>query len=75
MLNIHVQMEYVLWFQVTTDLHDKCTDAHTGTSASAPLAAGICALALEAKYIYFINFPYTHYFPFGTKKNPKKPQN
>ncbi|KAK3853126.1 hypothetical protein Pcinc_022851 [Petrolisthes cinctipes] len=25
-----------------------CTDEHTGTSASAPLAAGICALALEA---------------------------
>jgi len=25
-----------------------CTSDHTGTSASAPLAAGICALALEA---------------------------
>ena len=25
-----------------------CTSAHTGTSASAPIAAGICALALEA---------------------------
>ena len=25
-----------------------CTSAHTGTSASAPLAAGVCALALEA---------------------------
>ncbi|KAE8748948.1 hypothetical protein FOCC_FOCC004353, partial [Frankliniella occidentalis] len=25
-----------------------CTNEHTGTSASAPLAAGICALALEA---------------------------
>ncbi|XP_039268693.2 furin-1-like isoform X2 [Styela clava] len=33
---------------VTTDLHKKCTQSHTGTSASAPLAAGICALALEA---------------------------
>ncbi|XP_075251087.1 furin-like protease kpc-1 [Convolutriloba macropyga] len=33
---------------VTTDLRNKCTDKHTGTSASAPLAAGICALALEA---------------------------
>nr|XP_006812534.1 PREDICTED: furin-1-like [Saccoglossus kowalevskii] len=33
---------------VTTDLHKKCTDRHSGTSASAPLAAGICALALEA---------------------------
>ena len=25
-----------------------CTSAHTGTSASAPIAAGICALALES---------------------------
>uniref|UniRef100_A0A8C6K776 Furin (paired basic amino acid cleaving enzyme) a n=1 Tax=Nothobranchius furzeri TaxID=105023 RepID=A0A8C6K776_NOTFU len=33
---------------VTTDLKSKCTDTHTGTSASAPLAAGIIALALEA---------------------------
>lgn len=33
---------------VTTDLHHSCTSTHTGTSASAPLAAGICALALEA---------------------------
>ncbi|XP_041465327.1 furin-like isoform X2 [Lytechinus variegatus] len=33
---------------MTTDLRKKCTDSHSGTSASAPLAAGICALALEA---------------------------
>ncbi|KAK9890395.1 hypothetical protein WA026_010488 [Henosepilachna vigintioctopunctata] len=33
---------------VTTDLRFACTSSHTGTSASAPLAAGICALALEA---------------------------
>uniref|UniRef100_A0A8C5IJ91 Proprotein convertase subtilisin/kexin type 4 n=1 Tax=Junco hyemalis TaxID=40217 RepID=A0A8C5IJ91_JUNHY len=33
---------------VTTDLHHRCTDKHTGTSASAPLAAGMVALALEA---------------------------
>uniref|UniRef100_A0A8C5CX86 Furin (paired basic amino acid cleaving enzyme) a n=1 Tax=Gadus morhua TaxID=8049 RepID=A0A8C5CX86_GADMO len=33
---------------ITTDLKSKCTDSHTGTSASAPLAAGIIALALEA---------------------------
>ncbi|XP_051155782.1 furin-like protease 1, isoforms 1/1-X/2 [Leptopilina boulardi] len=33
---------------ITTDLHHHCTSSHTGTSASAPLAAGICALALEA---------------------------
>uniref|UniRef100_G1QM37 Proprotein convertase subtilisin/kexin type 4 n=1 Tax=Nomascus leucogenys TaxID=61853 RepID=G1QM37_NOMLE len=34
--------------QITTDLHHRCTDRHTGTSASAPLAAGMIALALEA---------------------------
>ncbi|XP_037238422.1 proprotein convertase subtilisin/kexin type 4 [Falco biarmicus] len=33
---------------VTTDLHHRCTNKHTGTSASAPLAAGVIALALEA---------------------------
>ncbi|XP_037360855.1 proprotein convertase subtilisin/kexin type 4 isoform X2 [Talpa occidentalis] len=33
---------------VTTDLHHQCTDKHTGTSASAPLAAGMIALALQA---------------------------
>uniref|UniRef100_A0A914ZFZ0 P/Homo B domain-containing protein n=1 Tax=Panagrolaimus superbus TaxID=310955 RepID=A0A914ZFZ0_9BILA len=33
---------------VTTDLHHSCTKTHTGTSASAPLAAGIAALTLEA---------------------------
>ena len=34
---------------VTADIHNKCTDGHTGTSAAAPLAAGIFALVLEAK--------------------------
>ncbi|MCL4137474.1 UNVERIFIED_CONTAM: hypothetical protein GTU68_037289 [Idotea baltica] len=33
---------------ITTDIHHGCTTSHTGTSASAPLAAGICALALHA---------------------------
>ncbi|KAL8583647.1 hypothetical protein ACOMHN_037371 [Nucella lapillus] len=33
---------------VTTDLRKDCTETHTGTSASAPLAAGLIALALEA---------------------------
>lgn len=32
----------------TTDLYDNCTLAHSGTSAAAPEAAGIFALALEA---------------------------
>jgi furin len=33
---------------ITTDLHNGCTKRHTGTSASAPIGAGIIALALEA---------------------------
>ena len=33
---------------ITTDLRHKCTSKHTGTSAAAPLAAGIIALTLEA---------------------------
>lgn len=33
---------------ITTDIRHKCTIKHTGTSAAAPLAAGIIALALEA---------------------------
>ncbi|KAK3588783.1 hypothetical protein CHS0354_011991 [Potamilus streckersoni] len=34
---------------ISVDLHNLCTETHTGTSASAPLAAGIVALVLEAK--------------------------
>lgn len=33
---------------VTTDLRGMCTKEHTGTSASAPMAAGMIALMLEA---------------------------
>lgn len=33
---------------MTTDLNQRCTDSHTGTSVSAPMVAGIIALALEA---------------------------
>ncbi|XP_062945847.1 proprotein convertase subtilisin/kexin type 6 isoform X3 [Cynocephalus volans] len=36
---------------VTTDLRQRCTDGHTGTSVSAPMVAGVIALALEAKSI------------------------
>ncbi|XP_045680892.1 proprotein convertase subtilisin/kexin type 6 isoform X1 [Phyllostomus hastatus] len=32
----------------TTDLRHHCTDGHTGTSVSAPMVAGVIALALEA---------------------------
>ena len=33
---------------MSTDLRHGCTDRHTGTSASAPLAAGVIAVVLEA---------------------------
>uniref|UniRef100_A0A8D3BP43 P/Homo B domain-containing protein n=1 Tax=Scophthalmus maximus TaxID=52904 RepID=A0A8D3BP43_SCOMX len=36
---------------VTTDIWQRCTDAHTGTSVSAPIVAGIIALALEANLL------------------------
>ena len=40
-------------WQVTTDWQHKggtgCTDRHTGTSAAAPLAAGMIALMLDAQ--------------------------
>lgn len=32
----------------TTDIRHSCTSNHTGTSASAPIAAAICALVLES---------------------------
>eukprot|EP00050_Salpingoeca_kvevrii_P003889 m.236812 g.236812 ORF g.236812 m.236812 type:complete len:659 (-) comp10902_c0_seq1:74-2050(-) len=32
----------------TVDLHNRCTSQHTGTSAAAPVAAGIYALVLQA---------------------------
>ena len=37
---------------VSTDLGGGCTTEVTGTSAAAPLAAGIIALLLEAKYTF-----------------------
>uniref|UniRef100_A0A060TCW0 ARAD1D46200p n=1 Tax=Blastobotrys adeninivorans TaxID=409370 RepID=A0A060TCW0_BLAAD len=33
----------------TTDFHGGCTDSHGGTSAAAPIAAGVFALVLEAR--------------------------
>ncbi|CAG5112178.1 Oidioi.mRNA.OKI2018_I69.chr2.g6421.t1.cds [Oikopleura dioica] len=33
---------------ITTDINKSCTEHHTGTSGSAPIAAGIIALTLEA---------------------------
>uniref|UniRef100_A0AAQ5XII5 Proprotein convertase subtilisin/kexin type 6 n=1 Tax=Amphiprion ocellaris TaxID=80972 RepID=A0AAQ5XII5_AMPOC len=36
---------------VTTDVRQRCTDGHTGTSVSAPIVAGIIALTLEANLL------------------------
>ena len=44
-------MESFPFLQATTDLYGKCTRTHSGTSAAAPEAAGVFALALEAKYV------------------------
>ena len=40
---------FTIFRQATIDVDNGCTVSHTGTSAAAPLAAGIVALALEAK--------------------------
>lgn len=46
-------------FKATTDLYGNCTLRHSGTSAAAPEAAGVFALALEAKYVRRIRAPLT----------------
>ena len=46
--------------QATTDLYGKCTTRHSGTSAAAPEAAGVFALALEAKSVSL----YDQFYPF-----------
>lgn len=50
-------LSLVVWvFQATTDLYGNCTLRHSGTSAAAPEAAGVFALALEAKYVLYCPF-------------------
>ena len=52
LMNHLVKTKYILFvlcYQVTTDLYHGCTEEFKGTSASAPLAAGVIALVLEAK--------------------------
>jgi subtilase family serine protease len=44
--------------KISTDLHHGCTGSFTGTSAAAPLAAGIYALVLEAKYLFSFSIIY-----------------
>ena len=62
----HFLTKRSLKFQITTDLHKLCTESHTGTSASAPLAAGIVALALQAKYVeHHITAYICHFSPMS----------
>jgi furin len=39
---------------ITTDLRKSCTEAHTGTSASAPLAAGIIGSSLLNNNLFYL---------------------
>lgn len=52
-MNVSFEENYLYCFflQATTDTDNSCTLRHTGTSAAAPLAAGIIALALQAKLV------------------------
>jgi len=55
--------------KVTTDLRKGCTESHTGTSASAPLAAGICALVLQVKYVSIMSLScFVHYRIYSKMK-------
>ena len=40
--------------QVTTDVRQKCTEKHSGTSAAAPLASGMIALVLSVRSDLFL---------------------
>jgi hypothetical protein len=69
---ILVNFCFLLSIQATTDLMNQCTTSHTGTSASAPLAAGeIFFMLISCKmnymlYIYYECFRY-HCFSSGSK--------
>ena len=41
-----------IFLQTTTVTHGRCTNDFEGTSAATPLAAGVIALMLEAKYVH-----------------------
>ena len=51
------------FFQTTTIAHGRCTNGFEGTSAATPLAAGVIALMLEAKYTQLLNLPHFQAFP------------
>jgi furin len=54
---------------ITSDIRNKCTKSHTGTSASAPIAAGIIALALEANsYLSWRDVQYLIVYSSDTSK-------
>ena len=54
--NLHF---FSFFFQTTTIAHGRCTNDFEGTSAATPLAAGVVALMLEAKYAQLLNL--THF--------------
>ena len=54
---------------VTSDLRNRCTKSHSGTSASAPIAAGIISLALEAnRYLTWRDVQYLIVYTSNTTK-------
>lgn len=54
-MSVNISIASFILLQTSADLHNECTETHTGTSASAPLAAGIFALALEQKYVQMLS--------------------
>ena len=55
----------LLFTQLSTTLGNRCTKSFTGTSAATPLAAGVIALALQAKYVYKTHSPITYSIIFS----------
>ena len=53
-----------IFLQTTTVTHGRCTNDFEGTSAATPLAAGVIALMLEAKYVQLLNSPHSQTSPF-----------
>lgn len=49
MMILRDNFQWIILIQTTTTTDGDCTDSFTGTSASAPLMAGVAALVLQAK--------------------------
>lgn len=46
-----INLTLAFYFKTTTDVENKCTGTFAGTSASAPMAAAVIALGLDAKFV------------------------